>query len=291
VTASETADTSETQRGAGPASGPGSDPHSDPLTAFETLTKSLGSCRLVDLSSDVARHADGPFATRTEVLEPVPGAAFFCEHVLPKVAPEAVGRLRPEHFPDRAFLRHETVRASVHAGSHVDAPGHYGPLADGGTGFVNEAPLDAFVGPAVRFDVSEVPEDVIRLHHVEAAAAAEGVEGWAGAIVLLRTGGAKAISAEVVEACLDAGTRVIGTDGESFDGAFAPMIKRFLDSGDPDTLWPAHVLGRRRPYYQLERLSNLDRVPASGFVLTALPVLIEGATAAWTRAVAFVPGG
>jgi cyclase len=67
------------------------------------------------------------------------------------------------------------------------------------------------------------------------------------------------------------------------------MIKRFLQTRDPGVLWPAHFLGRSRPYYQIERLRNLGSLPARGFVVMAMPVLIAGTTAAWTRAVAFVP--
>jgi cyclase len=79
-------------------------------------------------------------------------------------------------------------------------------------------------------------------------------------------------------------------DGQrGFDGAFRPMIERFLATGDPSLLWPCHMLGRHRPYYQIERLGGLDRLPATGFLVIAFPVRIDKATAAWTRAVALVP--
>nr|AFY23039.1 TamH [uncultured bacterium] len=257
------------------------------VTGMRELVAGIAACRIVDLSSDVSTHADGPFRTELEVLEPGPGAAFFCQHVLPELVPEAVGRFRPEDFPDGAFLRHEMVRASVHAGSHVDAPGHYGPAGAGGR--VNEAPLRSFIGQGFRWDVRDVPERVIGLRHVDPAArVADGV-GPAGAIGLIHTGGAKAIGADVVEAFIDAGITVIGTDAASFDGPFPPMIEEYLATGDRDVLWPAHMLGRRRPYYQLERLHNLAALPEQGFLVIAFPVLIDGATAAWTRAVALVP--
>ncbi|MEV4298776.1 cyclase family protein [Microbispora rosea] len=256
------------------------------MTSFQALSEGVNACRIVDLSSDVGNHADGPFKTEIDALEPEPGARFFCENVLPKVAPHAVGRLRPENFPKGAFLRHEMVRASVHAGSHVDAPGHYGPADDGSPGFINEAPLGSFIAPGLMYDVSRLPDDVVGLRHVDVPG-----RGSEGAIALIRTGGGKAIGSDLVEAFLDAGITVLGTDGESFDGPFAPMIDRYLASGDDAALWPAHVLGRSRPYYQLERLRNLEALPASGFLVIAFPVLIEGATAAWTRAVALVPEG
>lgn len=255
---------------------------------FEALLNCVESGRVIDLSSDVGEHAKGPFQTELEVLEPGPGAEFFCTNVLPRLAPHAVGRLRAEDFPDRAFLRHETVRASVHAGSHVDAPGHYGPLEDGSDGYINDAPLDAFIGAGVHIDVSTVTDTRIGLRHLESTGAMELLTGERRTIVLIETGGNKGFDAEVIGALLDVGVRVVGTDGESFDGPFEPMIDRFVDTGDPSVLWPAHMIGRRRPYYQLERLRNLHTLPRHDFLVIAMPVLIEGATAAWTRAVALV---
>ncbi|MFI9507901.1 cyclase family protein [Nocardia sp. NPDC052566] len=241
----------------------------------------LAEAEVVDLSSDLGNHAEGPFTTRIEALEPEPGAAFFCANVLPRIAAHAVGRLRAVDFPDGAFLRHEMVHASVHAGSHIDAPGHYGPAADGVRRDINDAPLRSFLGPGVLFDMAALDGAVVTRADVELPGDTEP-----GSIVLIRTGGDKAIAPDVIEYLLDAGITVIGTDGASFDGPFEPMIERYLTDGDRGALWPAHVLGRHRPYYQIERLANLDKLPATGFFVIALPVLIAGATAAWTRAIA-----
>jgi cyclase len=258
------------------------------MSILDTLVHELGACRLVDLSSDVGNSAAGPFQTTVEVIEAGAGAQNFCEQVLPALVPEAAGRLRPEHFPDHAFLRHEMVRASVHSGSHIDAPGHYGPAADGSRGYISDAPLDAFVGAGIMLDVGGVAGWEIQPRHIKAAAEAAGLSSYERAIVLIHTEREKAISAAVVANLLDEGVRLIGTDADGFDGPFKPMIRRFLRTADTGVLWPAHVLGRRRPYYHIERLRNLESLPSSGFLVIALPVLIEGATAAWTRAVAFV---
>lgn len=267
----------------------GAAPWEADLTVFSSLAHSLRACSIVDLSSEVGDSPAGPFQTRVDVIEAAPGAQVFCDQVLPGLVPEAVGRIRPEDFPDSAFLRHEMISASVHSGSHIDAPGHYGPAADGSRGHMSDAPLDVFVGPGVMLDVSGVPGWEIRPQHIKAAAEAKGVHDFGQAIVLIHTEREKAISAEVVAAFLDEGVRVIGTDADGFDGPFEPMIRRFLQTTDTGVLWPAHMLGRRRPYYHIERLRNLARLPPSGFLVIALPVLIEGTTAAWTRAIAFVP--
>lgn len=259
------------------------------MSIISSLAHDLRACHIIDLSSDVAESPPGPFQTRVDVIEAGPGAQIFCEKVAPALVPEAAGQIQPGDFPDSAFLRHEMITASVHSGSHIDAPGHYGPTADGSRGYMSDAPLDVFVGPGVMLDVSGVPGWEIGPRHIKAAVEASGISDWSEAIVLIHTEREKAISADVVAGFLDQGVRVIGTDANGFDGPFEPMIWRFLQTADRGVLWPAHMLGRRRPYYHIERLRNLATLPPSGFLFMAFPVLIEGTTAAWTRAVAFVP--
>lgn len=253
------------------------------------LARSLLACRIVDLSSDVTDCPPGPFQTTVDVIEAADGAQIFCDKVAPFLVPQAAGEFSPEDFPGRSFLRHEQVSASVHSGSHIDAPGHYGMGQPGAGDFMSSAPLDAFVGAGIMLDVSGVPGWRVERSHVRAAIESCGVSEFGEAIVLIHTEREKAISADVVADFLDAGVRVVGTDADGFDGPFEPIIERFLETRDPGVLWPAHFLGRSRPYYQIERLRNLASLPASGFLFIAMPVLIAGTTAAWTRAVAFVP--
>jgi cyclase len=85
---------------------------------------------------------------------------------------------------------------------------------------------------------------------------------------------------------LDLGVRVIGTDAFSLDAPFGYMINEFHRTGDRSVLWPAHFAGRRREYSQIERLANLESLPANGFTVSCVPVKITGAGAGWTRAVA-----
>lgn len=236
---------------------------------------------VVDLSTDVADHADGPFATRIEAIEAEPGARIMAEQVIPRLAPALASRIGPGDFPDGAFLRHETVTASVHAGSHVDAPGHYGGEPAGGA--VNDADVRLFVAPGVVVDGrgSDLGPDAVL--------GAVGERDLHGTIVLLRLGEDGRVAAAAVERLLDAGAAVIGTDARSFDGSFERVLADYAASGDPGVLWPCHVLGRRRPYYQLECLANLGRLPREGFLVVAAPVLVRGATAAWARVLALVP--
>lgn len=260
------------------------------MQIIETLTEVIGEYKIVDLSNDVTQHVRGPFETRIDVLEAEPGAQFFIDQVLPQLLPgDMIDHFQAKDFPNAAFLRHEQVTASVHAGSHIDAPGHYGSGVAAKEDFINAAPLEIFMRPGVLYDAVGVVDPIVMQEHIDVIGREKGITDVGTKIVLIRTGGDKAISATVVSSLLDAGVNVIGTDSESFDGPFQQMMDAYLKTRDTSLLWPCHMLGRHRPYYQLERLSGLDRLPPTGFFVLALPVLIEGATAAWTRAIALVP--
>jgi len=255
---------------------------------FDLLTEALQHLTVVDLSTDVTLHSEGPFSTRSEVLEADVGARFFVERVLPKIAPHLVGSFGAEDFPGGRFLRHEMITASVHAGSHIDAPGHYGGKLSAGS-FVNDAKIEDFICPGVLFDAFSIIDREVRWEHAQEIIDRENIGDISGHIALIRIGPTKAISAELVTKLLDRGVKVIGTDNSSFDGAFLPMLEAHAQTREPSALWPCHVLGRDRPYFQIENLTNLDQLPATRFFVWAPPVLIGGATAAWTRIVALVP--
>jgi kynurenine formamidase len=53
--------------------------------------------------------------------------------------------------------------------------------------------------------------------------------------------------------------------------------------------WESHLLGREKAYCQIERLANLDSLPQpTGFIVSAFPFKLEGASAGWARVVAIV---
>lgn len=258
------------------------------MKPYDLLLKAIQEFEVIDLSSDVTDHAKGPFMTRIEVLEAQAGARFLVERVLPLMAPELNGKIKAEDFPGSAFLRHEMVTASAHAGSHIDAPGHYGGELGFGS-FINDGQLECFLGPGVFYDGHDVEGPEVTWEHIEEMSRFQGNENVDGKIVLIRTGANKAISVGVIQNLLDRNIKVIGTDNSSFDGPFDRMFKLFLETRDPSVLWPCHMLGRVRPYYQIEGLANLERLPAQNFFILAPPIRVRGATAAWTRAIALVP--
>lgn len=82
--------------------------------------------------------------------------------------------------------------------------------------------------------------------------------------------------------------RLTGTDGWSWDAPFSCTARRYRQTGDARLIWEGHKAGREIGYCHLEKLANLDTLPAAGFDVCCFPVKIKGASAGWTRAVAIV---
>lgn len=161
------------------------------------------------------------------------------------------------------------ITTTVHAGTHVDAPFHFG---DGGA-TIDQLRLDPFLGPAVVLDVSGRP--------------GIGVERFAGIDlsptprVLLRTGAwtdharfpesIPVMEADVPAFLAAQGVVLVGLDVPSVDA---------LDSAD----LPRHHALARHGVHILESL-DLAAVPPGQYELIALPLRLVGADASPVRAV------
>jgi kynurenine formamidase len=53
-------------------------------------------------------------------------------------------------------------------------------------------------------------------------------------------------------------------------------------------IWEGHKAGREIPYWQMEKLHNLESLPNHGFTVACFPVKIANASAGWTRCVALI---
>ena len=82
--------------------------------------------------------------------------------------------------------------------------------------------------------------------------------------------------------------RVVGTDAWSWDAPFVHTAKRFAASGDASIIWEGHKSGREIGYCQIEKLANLEQLPATGFTVICFPVKVKAGSAGWTRAVALI---
>jgi kynurenine formamidase len=87
---------------------------------------------------------------------------------------------------------------------------------------------------------------------------------------------------------LEKGVRVTGTDGWSWDAPFVHTARKYAETHDASIIWEGHKAGRHIGYSHIEKLHNLEKLPADGFVISCFPVKIEKASAGWTRAVAIM---
>jgi kynurenine formamidase len=202
-----------------------------------------------------------------------------------------------EFWPDGKALQAELVNLSTHSGTHVDAPAHYGPAKHGKAMTIDDLPLSWCFGPGVRLDMrhkdrvegiwrSDVEAELERIGH--ALQPLDVVLVWTGTD--LRKPGyenaSPGLRRDATEFLVDAGVRMIGIDAWGLDRPFDVMVEE-ARRGELEQVWEAHVLGREKPYAQIERLANLDQLPSpTGFKVYAFPYKIEDAGAGWARVVA-----
>jgi len=190
---------------------------------------------------------------------------------------------------------------SEHGGTHIDAPVHFAK----GHWSVDQIPLEQLIGAAVVVDVTAAcanqPDYRVTTGDFTAWERSNG-EIPAGTIVLIRTGYSRFWP--------DA-SRYLGT-AERGAGAVAklhfpglhPDAARWLaesrrakavglDTASIDygqsTMYESHRILYERDIPAFENLTNLDRLPATGAFVVALPMKIKGGSGAPLRAVAFMP--
>ncbi len=212
-------------------------------------------------------------------------------------------RLNRACFPDGLFLSNEIYTISVHCGTHLDAPFHFGPLFQGSpAGFITDVPLEWCYGPGVVLDLSHKrARETIDAADLEEAARRIEYEPKPGDIVLIRTDADKlwprpeyftahpGMGEEATDWLVGRGVKVIGTDTNGFDLPFGEMVRQYVATRDRRVLWPSHMYGRQRAYVHIERLANLRSLPrAYGFLVACFPIAIREAGAGWVRAVAIL---
>jgi kynurenine formamidase len=213
--------------------------------------------------------------------------------------------LRPEDLPDGEAWALERVELITHNGTHLDAPYHFASTMNRGERAItiDEVPLDWCFQPGVKLDFRHFPDGYVvtpadveaeleRIEHALAPLEIVVVNTSAG----IRYGGDDYVTAgcgmgfDATMYLLERGVRLTGTDGWSWDAPFAHTRERYLESGDAKLIWEGHKAGREIGYCHLEKLHNLEALPASGFSIACFPMKIRGASAGWTRAVAIFEG-
>lgn len=259
-----------------------------------------GDYDLIDLSIGIEPDsASEPWPPTIERFDHAAGADKLAD----RLRELGVEGISAEDFPEGIGLAWEELRAITHTGTHMDAPWHYGPTAEGTPArTIDEVPLQWACGQAVVLDFTDIPPGTeIEPAHIDRRLDELDHDLTDGEIVLLETGADAlrgtadylrefpGMGADATKHLVDRGIRVIGTDAYGFDKPFAEMGARYAESGDSHELWPAHFAGREMEYCQIEKMANLDSLPRRTEVpLVTVPVKIRGASAGWVRPVAFV---
>ncbi|MBT2654981.1 cyclase family protein [Bacillus sp. ISL-18] len=212
--------------------------------------------------------------------------------------------INPNDFQDGQALAVESVSAEVftHVGTHCDAPIHFGPTTAGQPSrTIDELPLEDFYGDGVILDMRHKdPRSGITVEDVQNSLSDMEYTIKPKDIVLIMTGYDKHIyneaylrdqpgmTGEATEWLIDQGVKLMGIDAYTFDRPFGAMVED-VKAGNKSALFPAHFIGRKKEYYHIEKLGNLDKVPVKhGFKFCAFPIKVKGGTAGSVRAVAMI---
>jgi kynurenine formamidase len=203
--------------------------------------------------------------------------------------------------PQGYYYAANNFATSEHGGTHIDAPVHFAK----GHRTVDQIPLDQLIGDAIVVDVTAAcasqPDYRVTTDDFAAWEKANG-QIPDGAIVLLRTGYARFWP----DAAKYLGTAERGEAAVAklhFPGLHQDAAKWLtesrrikaigLDTASIDygqsTLYESHRTLYEHDIPAFENLATLDRLPAKGATVVALPMKIKGGSGAPLRAVAIVP--
>lgn len=201
--------------------------------------------------------------------------------------------------PQGYYYAANNFSGAEHGGTHLDAPVHFAE----GRWSVEQIPIDQLAGGAAVVDISRKAADApdYQLTTAELQAWEQAHGSMSGLLVLIRTDYSKRWpdaaaylgTAERGEAAVaklhfpgihpDAGrwlvqrrVKAVGIDTASIDFGQSTRFETHR------VLYEANIPG-------LENLTNLDRLPAAGATVVALPMKIKGGSGAPLRALAILP--
>lgn len=252
--------------------------------------------RIVDLSAPIVQSPEDALdVLRTDVE--------FSDHAEGAAVIQQLFGVGPELLRDGEGWANEFfTRFGTHNSTHVDAPYHYNSTIGGERAqTIDELPLEWFVNPGVvlNFDGRE-DGHAIDVADVEASLDEAGHDLKPLDIVLVRTGCDRwidlpeymahgpGVTAAATAWLFERGVRVMGIDAWGWDRPLWMQAEEAKASGEKGIFWEAHQADL--PYSQIERLVNLDQLPATGFTVSCLPLPLVGGSAAPARVVAMLGG-
>ncbi|MFX0081692.1 MAG: cyclase family protein [Candidatus Hodarchaeota archaeon] len=225
--------------------------------------------------------------------------------VFPELNPE-------EHLPDGKGWASEIITITTHNGTHMDAPWHFSPIQDRETEqrkamTIDEFPLEWGIGPLIVLDCTDfedghvmTAEDIDKklegIHHKlqegDILCIYTNASKYAGTKEYINRGAG--VGRDATLHIIRQGVHVVGTDAWSWDAPFSITAQKWTESvkaknPNPSIIWEGHFAGIELGYFQIEKLSNLDKVPPVGATIYCFPIKIARASAGWVRAVATIP--
>jgi kynurenine formamidase len=194
----------------------------------------------------------------------------------------------------------ERLSIGTHAATHIDAPYHYNSKIGGKEAeTIDELPLSQFYGPGVVIDASANEDgEVVTTAQIQKSLELSGHELNPGDIVLIQTKRDQfyrepdymhrgpGVSPDATRWLYEHGIRVMGIDAWGWDAPQRFQAPEAIEKDEPGIFWGAHQVDL--PYSQIERLTNLDALPATGFIVCCFPLKIKDASAAPARVVALI---
>lgn len=212
---------------------------------------------------------------------------------------------QPSDYPDGEAAAAEQLIVTTHNGTHLDAPWHHASTMDARFGApkramtIDEVPLDWCLQPGVKLDFRHFPDGYrVSAADVEAELARIGHSLSPLEIVVINTSAGMAygqpdyvskgcgMGREATLYLTERGIRVTGTDGWSWDPPTRSVAELVQKTGDTSRIWEGHKASREIGYCHMEKLHNLESLPATGFTIACFPQKVRGASAGSTRAVA-----
>lgn len=206
-------------------------------------------------------------------------------------------------LPTSDLYASDEVSCSSHAGTHMDAPLHFGRIVEGKPArTVDQVPLERCYGDGVLLDFShKKPTDPITAVELMVELDRIGYTLKPGDIVLIRTGAedhffnnpnfseiATGLSGEALMWLFNKGIIMMGTDSYTLDIPISIMTQNFK-AGDQAGYFAVHRGSVLKESGHLEKLHNLKKLPRPfGFKVAMFPIKLENCTGAWTRAVAIL---
>lgn len=248
---------------------------------------------------------DPPFSRpKIEYIDHTVGGKSM-SFVFPKLKPD-------EHLPDGKGWAVELITISTHNGTHMDAPWHFAPIQDREIGerkakTIDEFPLEWGIGPLVVLNTTDYEDGyVLTPYDIDKKLEDISHKLQEGDILCILTSASKhsgtadyinygaGVGKDATLHIIRQGVHVVGTDGWSWDAPFSVTAQKWKESieaqkPNPSIIWEGHFAGIELGYFQIEKLTNLDKVPPTGATIYCFPIKIARASAGWVRAVATIP--